>query len=52
MLNDNCAVDMYKLLKANGENAQVGFCTELDAWAISSKNVCMLARTPEDISTY
>ena len=51
MLAD-CSVDMYKLLKANGENAQVSFCPQLDAWAISSKNVCMLARSPDDFAQY
>lgn len=52
ILTQNCSVDIYKLLKANGENAQVSYCPQLDAWAISSKNVCMLARTPDDLQGY
>ncbi len=34
--------------KANGENAQVSYVPKFDAWAIASKNVCLLARTAQD----
>ena len=43
-----------KMLKANGENAQISYIKEIECWAISSKNVCLLARSDNDneIETY
>jgi hypothetical protein len=41
-----------KTLKVNGENAQIGYCGELDTWVICSKNVSMMARTVEDLPAY
>ena len=41
-----------KLLKANGENAQVSYNPELKAWIIASKNVGMLVRTKSEIAKY
>ena len=38
--------------KANGENCQVSYFEELDAWVIASKNVALLARSAKDIDYY
>ena len=46
------SVTVYKTEKANGENAQVAYYPQYDAWAISSKNVCALLRNEEDIKSY
>ena len=40
------------MVKANGENAQVSYCEDADAWLIASKNVSLLARTKSDIKLY
>lgn len=40
------------MVKANGENAQVSYCEDADAWLIASKNVSLLARTRSDIKLY
>ena len=45
-------MEVLKTLKANGENVQVSFCKEVDAWIISSKNVGLLARSKADIAGY
>ena len=38
-------VAIYRLEKANGENAQVSYLSEVDAWVVCSKNVSILVRT-------
>jgi len=43
---------MYRLNKANGENAQIGYFPATDDWIISSKNVSMLVKEPADIKAY
>lgn len=43
---------MYRLNKANGENAQVSFYPDFDEWLISSKNVSVLVKTREDLKLY
>ena len=40
---------LWKTLKANGENCSVAWVSAIGAWAISSKNVCLLARSRDDI---
>lgn len=45
-------VEAIKTLKANGENCQVSYVSEIDAWVISSKNVGLVARTIEDVDLY
>jgi hypothetical protein len=45
-------VEAIKSLKANGENCQISFVSSINAWSISSKNVCLFARDPEDIKFY
>lgn len=40
---------MFKTLKANGENCQIAYVKEIEAWSISSKNVCLIARTVRDV---
>ena len=43
---------VFLLEKANGENAQVSFVSECDAWLVSSKNVSLLLRTTADLVQY
>lgn len=43
---------VHKLLKANGENAQISYTAICDCWIIASKNVCLLAREREDLKRY
>lgn len=45
-------VEVVRMLKANGENCQVSFLPELDAWVIASKNVGLIARDLEDLDLY
>lgn len=52
MLKDRARIDVYKTNKANGENAQVSYCAELEAWIIASKNVSLAARFPEELEQY
>jgi hypothetical protein len=42
-------VELLKTEKANGENAQVSYCYDLDAWVICSKNVSLVANCLEDL---
>ncbi|KAL4471704.1 hypothetical protein ABPG74_008597 [Tetrahymena malaccensis] len=46
------SVSIYKLVKANGENAQISYFKPLNSWVISSKNVALLARQRSDIDLY
>ena len=49
---DGCKVEIVKTLKANGENCQISWSPEADAWVVASKNVALLARDPEDLERY
>ena len=51
-LNQHYLVEIIKLMKANGENAQISYTNELHSWVIASKNVCILATNRNDIETY
>ena len=51
-IEDGNEVTMYKSVKANGENAQISFNYQFNAWLVASKNVAMLARTAEDLERY
>ena len=43
------SIEVFQTEKANGENAQVSFVAELDAWVVCSKNVSILAKSATDI---
>eukprot|EP00743_Colponemidia_sp_Colp-15_P003376 GILK01003650.1.p1 GENE.GILK01003650.1~~GILK01003650.1.p1 ORF type:complete len:1015 (+),score=171.34 GILK01003650.1:418-3045(+) len=43
-------VEVYKMGKANGENAQVSFCPRLGRWIACSKNVGIAVSTREDLN--
>ena len=43
---------MYRLNKANGENAQISYFKLTDEWVVSSKNVSIFVKTQEDIKKY
>lgn len=45
-------VHVYRLNKANGENAQISYFPPLDSWVISSKNVSVFVREPAEIKFY
>jgi hypothetical protein len=45
-------VEVLKTLKANGENAQISFNSQLRLWVISSKNVAILVRNETEIEAY
>ena len=45
-------VEAVRMLKANGENCQISYVPQLDAWAIASKNVALIARNAEDVALY
>ena len=45
-------VEVVKTLKANGENVQISWNSEVEAWIICSKNVGLIAQYRDDIDTY
>lgn len=49
---DNEDIEVFKLLKANGENCQISWINSVDSWLIASKNVSVLCRTELDIDLY
>ena len=42
-------ITLYKLLKANGENAQIGYNQQLQKWVIASKNVSLICKGRVDL---
>lgn len=38
-------------MQTNGENAQISWFEPLKAWVVASRNVCLLATTPEQVKT-
>jgi hypothetical protein len=49
---DGSKVEIIKMLKANGENCQVSYVPDIDAWCIASKNVGLIARNESDVELY
>jgi len=49
---DKAKCHVYRLNKANGENAQVSFFKPTGEWVVSSKNVSIFLQSPEDIKRY
>ena len=45
-------IELFSLRKANGESAQVSYCSLLDAWIVGSKNVSICIRSRADIKDY
>jgi hypothetical protein len=45
-------IEVIKTLKANGENVQVSWNSDIQAWIICSKNVGLVAQKRADISKY
>ena len=43
---------VVKMSKANGENCQISYFEDLDAYIIASKNVALAARQSSDIAFY
>jgi N12 class adenine-specific DNA methylase len=51
-LEDGKRVELIKTEKINGENVQISYIQECDAWFISSNNVSLLAASHSDLSMY
>ena len=51
-LENDFYIEIIKLMKANGENAQISYYKPFDYWVISSKNVCLLAQNRKDLEYY
>ena len=49
---DKAKVHVYRLNKANGENAQISYFKPTDEWVVSSKNVSILVKNADDIKRY
>ena len=45
-------IKLYKLRKANGENAQISYSKSLDSWIIGSKNYAIMVKDINDINYY
>jgi hypothetical protein len=45
-------VEVVKTLKANGENCQIAWSLDANAWVVASKNVGLLARDADDLQLY
>ena len=43
---------IQKTLKANGENVQIAYNSQIQHWVISSKNVALIARDENDLPGY
>ena len=48
-LSEKNFISIYKLLKANGENAQISYNSSLQKWVIASKNVSLLCVNIKDL---
>ena len=51
-LENDFYIEIIKLMKANGENAQISYIKKFDYWVIASKNVCLLAQYRDDLEDY
>lgn len=51
-LDNDYYIEIIKLMKANGENAQISYLKKYDYWVIASKNVCLLAECRKDLASY
>ena len=51
-LENDYYIEIIKLMKANGENAQISYIKRFGYWVIASKNVCLLARNRKELSEY
>ena len=51
-LENDFYIEIIKLMKANGENAQISYIKNLNYWVIASKNVCLLAENRSDLKYY
>jgi len=51
-LENDFYIEIIKLMKANGENAQISYIKKFDYWVIASKNVCLLAQIRDDLEDY
>jgi hypothetical protein len=45
------SITILKTVKANGENVQISYVKDLECWSVSSKNVCLIARQPDEVDS-
>lgn len=46
------SIEVVKTLKANGENAQISWNPDIEAWLVASKNAGVILRNREDMKEY
>ena len=51
-LEEGYLIEIIKLMKANGENAQISYSKKFNFWVIASKNVCLCAKNRNDLEYY
>ena len=51
-LEEGYLIEIIKLMKANGENAQISYSKKFNFWVIASKNVCLTANNRKDLDYY
>ena len=51
-IEDGYLIEIIKLMKANGENAQISYSKKFNFWVIASKNVCLCAKNRNDLESY
>jgi hypothetical protein len=51
-LDKNNKIDIYKVTKLNGYNAQISYVKELDCWVIGSKNNSCVIREKKDLDNF
>lgn len=45
-------MEVFKTLKANGENVQISYSSEAQSWVVASKNVALLAADRKEVEMY
>lgn len=51
-LGQNKLIRVTKMVKANGENAQISYCETLDSWVVCSKNIAIYLKIYDDLEYY
>ena len=51
-LMEGYRIEVLKTLKANGENVQVSWSNQVQAWVVCSKNVALIAQTREQANSH
>ena len=51
-IDKKTSIEVILTRKANGENAQISYCSIIESWCIASKNVSLMARNRSDLDSY